>query len=453
MKPGVRAALQRRFAGTLVAPGDRHYERARRVWNGCIDRRPALIAYCAGTADVAAALRVAREHELAVAVRGGGHSCAGLAVCDDGVVIDLSRMNSVAVDPAGRIVRAGAGALWQDVDRATQVFALATPGGTDSEVGIAGLTLGGGNGWLMGLHGATCDNVLSVDVIDAEGHQLVASAEENADLFWALRGGGGNFAVATAFEYRLHPVGPTVIGGMVLYAIDEAREVIAGYREFTRTAPDEVTAYACLIFTEAGRPAVAIAACAAAPLDRAEAMVGPLRRLGRPVADQLGPMAYTALQSILDPARPAGRRCAMRSHFMRELDDRAIDVMIGEFLRSPSPLSVAIVEHCHGAIARVPPTETAFALRDSPFHLEIIAFWEDAAQTDANVKWVQSFFAATEPFSSGQVYVNSLDRDEAHRVREAYGMNYERLTELKRRYDPDNVFRSTHNIPPTPIGR
>jgi len=247
VKPGAVTALRQRFGGTLVQSGDPDYERARRVWNGCIDRRPALIAYCADAADVATALRIARDHDVAIAVRAGGHSCAGLAVCDEGVVIDLSRMKSVAVDPAARVAHAEAGALWQDVDRATQAFGLATPGGTDSEVGIAGLTLGGGNGWLMGLHGATCDNVLSVNLVDAEGRGLVASATENPDLFWALRGGGGNFGIATSFAYRLHPVGPTVIGGMVLYAIEDAHQVLAGYREFTRSAPDEVTAYACLI--------------------------------------------------------------------------------------------------------------------------------------------------------------------------------------------------------------
>jgi FAD/FMN-containing dehydrogenase len=345
LRPSAVTAFREHLHGPLVSPDDADYNTARRVWNGRIDRRPALVAFCADEADVVAAVRFAREHGLLVAVRGGGHSCAGTAVCDDGLVIDLSLMKTIEVDAADRSASAQGGVLWGELDRATQTFGLAVPGGTDSEVGIAGLTLGGGNGWLMGLHGATCDNLLSADVVMADGRTVTSNFNENADLFWALRGGGGNFGIVTSFRDRLHPVGPTVIGGAVMYAYEEAPKVLRHFRDFASSGPDTLTVYACLI-CDGDRPVVAIAACYVGPADRAEATIAPLRKSGTIVADQLRPMSYVELQSLFDAARPAGRRCAMRSNFMAALPDAAIEILVEGFRTTPSPLSAVILEHC-----------------------------------------------------------------------------------------------------------
>jgi len=444
---GAVAAFRERLRGRLVAPQDAGYDAARKVWNGRIDRRPALVAFCADQDEVAAAVRFAREHDILVSVRGGGHSCAGTAVCDDALVIDLSPMKTIKVDAAARSARAQGGVLWGELDRATQAFGLAVPGGTDSEVGIAGLTLGGGNGWLMGLHGATCDNLLSADLVMADGNSLAANSSENADLFWALRGGGGNFGIVTSFHYRLHPIGPMVIGGAVTYAYEDALEVLRHFRNFVGSAPDALTVYACLLY-DGGRAVVAIAACYSGPADRADAAVAPLRKWGTIVADQLRWMPYVELQSLFDAARPAGRRCAMRSNFMAALPDAAIEILIERFSQTPSSLSAVIVEHCHGAIARVAPDATAFGLRSNPFHLEILGFWDPPGGDLVNLRWVESFFADMQPFNAGEVYVNSLDEGEGQRVRQAYGQNYPRLAALKSRFDPGNFFRCNHNIPP-----
>jgi FAD/FMN-containing dehydrogenase len=300
----------------------------------------------------------------------------------------------------------------------------------------------------MGSFGATCDNILSVDVVTAEGGLLTAGASENEDLFWALRGGGGNFAIATSLEYRMHRVGPQVIAGAVLYPFEQTRKVLARFRDFAEAAPDPLTVYPCLIRLEDGTPVLCMAACYAGPPEDGERAVAPLRHMGEPLADQLKPMPFVEWQSSMDAARPAGRCCAMRSHFLAELADGFVDATIEQFAACPSRHSVVIVEHCHGAIARVAPTETAFALRTNPYHFEIIAFWDDPAETAANVAWCERFFGATAPFSSGEVYVNSLDEGEEHRIREAYGPNWERLRHIKRRYDPTNFYRCNQNIPP-----
>src|SRR5215475_517066 len=447
IRPDAVAALRERLRGRLVSPDDTGYDTARKVWNGRIDRRPFLVVFCADDKEVVVALRFAREHELLVAVRGGGHSCAGTAVCDDGLVIDLSLMKAIEVDAAARSAQAQGGVLWGELDRATQAFGLAVPGGTDSEVGIAGLTLGGGSGWLMGVHGATCDNLLSADVVMADSRAVTANCNENADLFWALRGGGGNFGIVTSFRYRLHPVGPTVIGGAVMYAYEDALKVLSHFRDFASSTPDTLTVYACLICDD-DRPAVAIAACYVGSADGAEATVAPLRKWGTIVADQLHPMSYVELQSLFDAARPAGRRCAMRSNFMAALPDVAIEILIERFRQTPSSLSAVIVEHCHGAITRVAPDATAFGLRSNPFHLEILGFWDPPEEDLVNLRWVEHFFADMHPFNAGEVYVNSLDEGEGQRVREAYGQNYPRLAALKSRFDPANFFRCNHNIPP-----
>jgi len=434
--------------GTLVLSSDAAYSTARRVWNGRIDRRPAAIARCADAADVVACVRFARAHDLPLAVRGGGHAVAGLAVCDGGLVVDLSGLKSVRVDAHARVARAEPGATLADLDRATQAFGLATPAGTDSEVGIAGLTLGGGNGWLMGAYGATVDNLLSADVVTADGRRVTASAQVNEDLFWALRGGGGNFGIVTSFEYRLHTVGPQVMAGAILYPFANARDVLHAFRAFTHDAPDALTVFACLIRDADGVPVVCMAACHAGPLEVAVREVRPLRSLGPVLQDNLQPRPFVEWQSFLDAARPAGRGCAMRSHFLDRLDEGFVAALVAQFEAAPSPLSVAIVEHCHGAIARVAPQATAFAARTSPFHFEAIAFWERPAEAAANLAWCDAFFAATRPFSSGRVYVNSLDAGEGDRLAEAYGPNLPRLRAIKREWDATNLFRGNHNIAP-----
>jgi len=385
---------------------------------------------------------------LPLAVRGSGHACAGTALCDDGLVVDLSRMKGIRVVADRGVVRAEPGVTWGDMDHATQAFGFAVPGWTDSEVGISGLSLGGGNGWLMGKFGATCDNILSIDVVTAEGKLLTASASEHQDLFWALRGGGGNFGIATSFGYQMHPIGPMVMAGAVFYPFDQTRAVLARFRDFAADAPDPLAVYPCLIRLEDGALVLCMAACYAGPVEDGERAVAPLRHMGEPLSDQLKPMAFVEWQRSMDAARPAGRRCAMRSHFLAELADGFVDALIEYFAACPSRHSVAIVEHCHGAISHVAPTATAFALRTNPYHFEIIAFWDDLAETAANLAWCDFFLGATVPFSSGEVYVNSLDESEGHRVREAYGPNWERLRQIKRRWDPTNFFRCNQNIPP-----
>ena len=352
-------ALGDLLRGPFISQEDGGYDRARRIWNGRIDRRPLAIAQCADVADVVACVRMAREHGLPLAVRGSGHAVAGTALCDDGLVVDLSRMKGIRVSPVDATVRAQPGVTWGDMDHATQAFGFAVPGGTDSEVGIAGLSLGGGNGWLMGAFGATCDNLLAADVVTADGTFLTANEAENADLFWALRGGGGNFGIVTSLAFRMHRIGPTVIAGAVYYPFDQTPRVLARFADFACTAPDPLTTYPCLIRLDSGIPVLCMAACYAGPPSEGEKAIADLSRLGAPLANRLGPMAYVAWQSSMDAARPAGRQCAIRSHFLAELADGFVDVLIDHFAKCPSRHSVAIIEHCHGAIARIEPDATA----------------------------------------------------------------------------------------------
>jgi FAD binding domain/Berberine and berberine like len=438
----------------VVTADDSGYDAARRVWNGRIDRHPLAIVFASDLEAVQATIAVARDHDLQLFVRGGGHNCAGTAV-GDGLVLDVSGLRTLERDANAATIRVGAGLRWGELDRATQPYGLAVPGGTDSEVGVAGLTLGGGNGWLMGAFGATVDSLQRVELVTADGQCRVASARDDPDLFWALRGGGGNYGVATSFTYRLHQVGPQVVGGMIAYRWDQAIAALSLYREFVAGAPDELTAYACLLYLE-DAPVVAIALCWCGPIEQAERILRPLREL-EPVADQIGVVPFVSLQSMMAPARPAGRHCAMRSHYMAELGDAALAAFVDSFEACPSTLSVSIIEHCHGAISRVAPTDTAFAPRRHPFHIEHIAFW-DAGQgrPEVNLRWVEACYAATSNWGTSEVYVNSLDEGEGHRVPEAYGPNYQRLRALKAVYDPDNFFRGNQNIVPaerTPSNR
>jgi hypothetical protein len=437
--------------GQLLGPGDSVYDEARKLWNGMFDRRPALIARCAGTADVIAAVNFARENRLQVAVRGGAHSFPGHSVCDGGFVIDLSPMKGIRVDPATRTVRAQAGAKWIDFDHETQAFGLATTGGTASDTGIAGLTLGGGLGWLSSKYGLTVDNLISADVVLADGRFLTASSTQNQDLFWGLRGGSGNFGVVTSFEYQLHAVGPTILGGMVLYPLAKAKEVLRFYREFSqKVAPDELTTYAGFLNPPGGDIVAALICCYCGPLDKGEAVVRPLRSFGPPLQDLLGPIPYTAQQCLTDAALPAGSHYYTKGGFLPDLTDQAIDVFAEYVATKPSPLSAVLIQTVCGAASRVDPQATAFANRKFPYAPVIVSQWLDPAESEVNVRWARDFWKALQPFAGGAVYVNDLSHDDEDRIRSGYGASYGRLAALKTKYDPDNFFRLNPNITPAP---
>jgi FAD/FMN-containing dehydrogenase len=440
-------AFQASLSGAIIYPGDTDYDRARKIWNGMIDKRPALITRCTGVADVIAAVRFARDHDLPVAVRGGGHSLPGFSVCDGGMVIDLSRMKGMRVDPAKRAAVAQAGLTWGDYDRETQAFGLASTGGVIATTGIAGLTLGGGIGWLMRKYGLACDHLRSVDLVTAEGQFLTASATEHPDLFWGVRGGGGNFGIVTSFEYQLHPVGP-VLAGMVLHPIHRAKEVLRFYREFTPAAPDELTAYAFLMTTPEGAAVVAVLCCYCGDIAAGEQVLRPLRRFGPPLADEIKPMPYQAWQRILNDAYPAGLSNYYKSHFLSRISDELIETVIDGFAKIPSPMSALGFEQFGGAVGRVGVDDTAFRHRDVAYDIAILGQWADPAASAANIQWVREVAAATERFSTGGVYVNFLGEDGEERVKAAYGSHYQRLVALKRKYDPSNLFRLNQNIKP-----
>jgi FAD/FMN-containing dehydrogenase len=436
--------------GQLLSSGDDGYADACQVWNAMIDRHPALIARCAGVADVISAVNFARDRNLLVAVRGGGHSVAGNAVCNDGLVIDVSPMKGIHVDPAARTAWAAGGVTWGELDHETQAFGLATTGGTVSTTGIAGLTLGGGFGWLMRSFGLACDNLLAADVVTADGHFVRASADQNAELFWGLRGGGGNFGVVTSFEYQLHPVGPTVLAGPLFHSLDAAPKLFGYFRDAVPTLPDALGCMAALLTSPEGEPLAALVPAYAGPLAEGEEVVQPLRQFGSPVADLVGPMPYQALQTIFDAAFPAGLRNYWKSSFLNGLDDAAIAVMVEQFSRAPSPHSGIAIEVFGGAVSRVSTEETAFAHRSSPFSVIIFTAWDNPAQDQDNIAWARELWAALQPFAADAVYVNYLGDagDEGRaRVRAAYGdATYERLAALKRAYDPENLFRMNQNI-------
>jgi FAD/FMN-containing dehydrogenase len=451
--------LRECIRGPVIDPDDEDYDAARAIWNGAIDRRPACVARCTGVADVVAAVRFARERDLLVAVRAGGHGVGGHALCDGGLVIDLSPMKGIRVDPATRTARAEAGVLWGELDRETQHFGLATVGGIVTHTGIAGLTLGGGIGWLMRKHGATVDNLLSADLVTAEGEIVTASEEENPDLFWAIRGGSGNFGIVTSFEYRLHPVGPIVLAGPVFHSLEDAPEVLRFYREFIAAAPDELTTIFELsvappvpFLPEAvhGKPIVMVGACHAGSPDEGAEVVRPLKQFGRPIADLLEPKPYTALQSMFDPFVPHGWHRYWKSVELPPLTDDAIDTLVEHSSAPTSTKSYTIVFQLGGALAHAGEDETAFSQRDAAHNVNINAVWtEDDPEGERHVAWARDFFSAMQPHAGGRVYVNFLGDEGAERVRQAYGdRQYERLVELKRAYDPTNFFRLNQNIEP-----
>ena len=445
--------LRAQIAGSVLVPADAGYEEARRVHNGMIDRRPALIARCHGTADVQAAVRFGRAHGLEIAVRGGGHNVAGNAVCEGGLVIDLAPMRGVHVDPRARRARAQGGATWGDYNRETQLHGLASTGGVVSTTGVGGLTLGGGLGWLLGKYGMAVDCLRGVELVTATGEVVRASADEHPDLFWAVRGGGGNFGVATWLEYEVYPVGPTVTGGLVAHPFSAARDVLRFYRDFTKSLPDDLTAFAGLLHAPDGSGAklAAIIVCHVGSADAAAAAVAPVKRFGSPVMDVIGPMPYSAVNTLFDAGFPRGALNYWKSNFLATLDDAAIDAMIARFAVAPSPMSGLLLEHFHGAATRVGSTDTAFPHRSVGYNFLAVGEWVDPAATSANVAWTRGAYDAMAPHFAGGRYVNYLNADEvteAGAVSAAFGPNGKRLRELKQKYDPDNVFHLNQNIKP-----
>jgi len=452
-------ALRDSVRGPVICPEDDAYDEARAIWNGAIDRRPRAIVRCTGAADVINAVRFGRERDLPVAVRSGGHGVGGHALCDGGLVIDLSPMKGIRVDPAARTARAEAGVLWGELDRETQLCGLATVGGIVTHTGIAGLTLGGGIGWLMRKYGATVDNLLSVDLVTAEGELVTASDHQNPDLFWGVRGGGGNFGVVTSFEYRLHAVGPTVLAGPIFHPLEQAPEVLRFYREFIAAAPDELTTIFNLRVAPPlpflpedvhGKPIVMVGACYAGPPEEGAQIVRPLKEFGTPIIDLLEPKPYLALQSMFDPSAPHGWHYYWKSVELPPLTDGAIDTLVEHAAALTSPKSYCIVFQLGGALSRVGEDETAFSQREAAHNVNINAVWT-GEDTDAerHIAWARGFFDAMQPHAGGRVYLNFLGDEGADRVRQAYGaQKYERLVQLKRAYDPTNFFRLNQNIQP-----
>ena len=438
--------------GGHLLRGDEGYDDARTIYNAMIDKQPALIVRCAGVADVIHAVNFARTNDLVVSVRGGGHNVSGNAITDGGLMIDLSPMKGVRVDPEGKTARAEPGVTWGEFDHETQAFGLATTGGLVSTTGVAGLTLGGGLGWLMGNHGLACDNLISVDVVTADGRFLTASDSHNQDLFWALRGGGGNFGIATSFEFQLHPVGP-MLGGILIHPLDKAAETIGFFDDYTRTCPDELGTFVAFVTSPEGERVMAIFVCYNGAVEEGERVLRPLREFGTPLADMIGPMPYVQVQRMMDEGFPAGRQNYWKSNFLKGLDTEAIEIIVDHVAKAPSPYSAVAIEQFSGAVNRVGKDDTAFNHRDARYNLLIVGIWPDPTAKADNVKWVRDLWDAMEPYSSGGVYVNYLgeEADEgAERIKSAYGPEkYERLVALKNKYDPINLFRLNQNIKPS----
>jgi hypothetical protein len=443
------AQLRQSLRGELVLSDNANYEQARRVWNGMVDKRPLAIVYCSGPEDVVRAVHFAHAQSVPIAVRSGGHNVAGLSVCDGGVVIDLSRMKAIEIDREHRMARAEAGLSLGEFDTATQAWGLATTMGINSDTGIAGLTVGGGFGKLGRKYGLTCDNLLAAEIVTADGRTLRASPTENADLFWGIRGGGGNFGIVTAFEYRLHPVGPKLLAGSVLHNYADARHAMGFYAEFSRNAPDELCLDAALVTTASGEKYFNISACYAGPLEDGQVAIEPLRKFGRPVEERIAPTPYLQIQSAGDSIFPRGRRYYWKAQFLRELTEPAIDTLLAAYATAPSANSLLVLQQVGGAIARVPRSETPYVNRDALYDCFPVAIWDDSADDDAQIRWARELWMAMRPFSTGGVYANNLGDEGTDRVEAAYGENYPRLEALKNKYDPGNLFRLNQNIRPS----
>lgn len=457
VSPEILQAFKAGFAGPVLAPDDAAYEETRKVWNAMIDRRPGLIVRCSGTSDVVQAVRFARRHQFLISVRGGGHNIAGLAVCEGGLMIDLSLLKGVWVDPEARAARAQPGCMLGELDRETQLHGLAAVLGFVSATGIAGLTVGGGFGYLTRQHGWTCDNLISMEVVTADGKLVRTAADENAELFWALRGGSGNFGIVTSFEYRLFPVGPEILGGAIAWRAEDAREVLNFYREFTSTAPRETTCVAVLRIAPPapwlpkeihGKPIVAVFVCHSGDIETGETIVAPLRHFGRPVADIVTRRPYTQMQTLLDATQPKGRRYYWKSHYLARIDSKLTDVLVEHATRLVSPHSAIVLFHLQGALGELAADHSPAGNRDAAFVLNITSSWESAAEDSVNLRWTRDCFEATQRFSTGGTYINFLTEEEGSaRIEAAYGKPIlARLAALKKSYDPDNFFRHTKSI-------
>lgn len=447
--------LTQRLRGKAIEPHHAEYEAARAVWNGMIDRRPALVVRCAGTADVISALQFARDGDLRITVRAGGHGVAGKAVCDGGVVIDLGEMNDVHVDRRAKTARVGAGASWGQFDREAQAFGLAVTGGVDSRTGVSGLTLGGGVGYLSRAHGLSIDNLLSVEVVLADGRVVTASEDEHSDLFWALRGGGGNFGIVTSFEFRLHDVGPEVMTAQVFLPMSGAADALRAYRDFMAAAPDEALCYALFVnvprvepFPEAehGRTALALVACHTGPIEHGEIALAPLAEIGDPMLSVFAPLPYVTLQSSFDAGAPDGGRYYWKATYLDELSNDLIDTLVERVDPLPGPFSNVFLEPLGGKISSVAPEATAFPHRRARFGLGISSGWQDPADDDSAIAWTRGLFDAVIGHGSGGVYSNYVDRDDSGRAAEAWGSNRVRLGEVKAAYDPENLFSGNMGI-------
>jgi FAD/FMN-containing dehydrogenase len=446
---GLLAALTGTFSGTVLLPDDDSYDDARRVHNGLIDRRPALIARCQGAADIADAIGIARSSGLEISVRGGGHNVAGRAVADGGVMIDLAPMKGIHVDPAARTVRAQGGVIWSELNREAHAHGLAVTGGAISSTGIAGYTLGGGLGWLMAKHGLGADNLIGVELVTADGETLNVDDESHPDLMWALRGGGGNFGVAASLVYRLHPLS-TVTGGLIAHPIDAAPEMLRFYRDAVAGGSDDLTVFAGLVHAPdgSGHKLAAMVVFHTGSPDEAERDLAPFKTWGTPLVVEVGPMPYPVMNTLLDAAYPKGALNYWLSSFTTGLSDELIDAMAERFASVPSPMTVILLEHFHGAVTRIAPTDTAVPHRDEGWNLLLPSEWIDPAHTEANIAWTKDTYAALSEHFSGGRWLNYLGDDQDDAIRSAYGPNYDRLVEVKRRYDPDNVFHLNHNIVP-----
>jgi FAD/FMN-containing dehydrogenase len=445
-------AFKTSLRGPLLRPGDDGYDETRKVWNGHIDRRPGLIVCCVGVSDVINAVHFARDHNLLVSVRGGGHNVAGSSVCDGGIMIDLSHMKSIRVDPVQRTARADPGVRGGELDHETQAFGLATPTGIVSNTGIAGLTLGGGFGWLSRKYGLAADNLLSADIVTADGRLLRTSATEHEDLFWGIRGGGGNFGIVTSFEYQLYPVGPTVLAGMVTHPFDQAQEVLRFYRDFSSHIPDELTASAGLLTSPEGHLGVAIVVCYNGSLTEGERVIEPLRKFGPPLEDHIGAMPYRQLQTMFDAMAAPGQQYYEKAPLMTAISDEAIDLLVANFAHVTSPLSWVLFEQMGGATSRRATDANAFSHREAQYQLVIVSAWREAGGSERHIQWVRETAEAMEPFITGGSYINVLGREAEEgvdRIRAAFGEHYARLVALKNKYDPTNLFRHNQNIKPT----
>ncbi|MCT0249578.1 FAD-binding oxidoreductase [Synechococcus sp. CS-205] len=445
------------FEGEVLSPGDGSYDEVRQIWNAMTDRRPALISRCTSPEDVVLAVNFARKHDLLVSIRGGGHNIAGNAVCDDGIMIDLSLMKNVRVDPSARRATVDPGCTLADFDAAAQVHGLATPLGINSTTGVAGLTLGGGFGWLSRKYGMTVDNLLSAEVVTADGRRVHASETENADLFWGLRGGGGNFGIVTSFEFQLHPVGPDVLCGLIVFPLAQAKSVLTQFARFTETMSDELSVW---MFTRKAPPLpflpedvhgteiVALALCYAGPPSEGEKLLDVLRRFGTAHGEHIGVQPYTAWQQAFDPLLTRGARNYWKSHNFSQLSDGVIDVVIQYAGTLPSPQCEIFIAAIGGQTARIAPDAMAYSSRDANYVMNVHGRWESPAEDDCCIAWAREFFAKSQPFASGGAYINFLTQDETDRVAFAYGGMYSRLVDLKKKYDPTNFFRMNQNIKP-----